>query len=212
MTIKTQIISQFGTNKLFKLNDVDFVSKTTLKSLIYRWTKQGDLKKFKNGLYYFVGKNIIENKIFYQDSINLHQYIHTTYIKDKNGDSIGFYYGQNYLTNKDLDTQISLTHEIYSNNISQKKIVFVYGSETFIIKKCKYHITNENADYLAFLYSIKSKFFEIDPFYDYGNYSNREELKSLLLSFDKNKLRNLSEGFSSITRRRLNEIYETVRQ
>lgn len=157
MNLVSYLTEIYGYNNPIFIKDVRIgrKSKTAIRAEFSRLTKNGDLIRKSNGIYFIKGKevfgntisleNIIEKKFIYAS--NCPQGFEKMFI-------IGYYSGLTFLNILGVSQQVPATLEVTTNNTSSKKRLFVVGKRTAILRKGKTEITFQNYKILQFLDSF----------------------------------------------------------
>jgi len=122
-------------------------SKTAIKQALYRASKNGEIQKEKDGVYFFYDKSKERGLLF-------EEILEKRFIKNDEGilpEVYGYYSGLTFLNRMHLSEQVPAVLEITTNKTSSKKYVYSMGREMAFIRKPKAEITWRNWKVLQFL-------------------------------------------------------------
>lgn len=169
-------------------------SKQYVFRLLKKAIKEGDIMYYDRGVYY-----IPEKTFFGYSSINPDQIVKKKYIKNQN-EIFGVYSGLSLLNFFGITTQMPNHIEIVTNNEATRKRIIKIANRTYIIRKSRITITNENMA----AYTIMQLFNDIEDI----DVINKSSLQKITYFINKNnitfkQLAPLVEYFPSKTLKRI---------
>ena len=127
----------------------DFVNEDirydSAKTLLSKYVKTGDLKRYAQGIYYVPKKTVLGYSALSFESV-----IERKYITDK-GEVFGYYSGESLLNLAGLSTQVPNTPEITTNHEATRKRTVRIANRYVIVRRSELEINKNNALYLQFL-------------------------------------------------------------
>lgn len=179
-------------------NEILGVFKNYSKQYVFRMLKKvisdGELKCYARGVYY-----IPENTFFGTSIISPDQIAKKKYIRNDNY-IFGIYSGLSLLNSFGITTQMPNQIEIVTNNETSRKRIIKIANRTYIIRKSRITITNENMA----AYTIMQLFNDIEDI----DVINKSSLQKITYFINKNnitfkQLALLVEYFPSKTLKRI---------
>ncbi len=133
-------------------------------------TDGGKLSRFENGVYYIPKKSLLGGSVAIPPEI----VVEKKYIS-RNDKIMGYYSGYVFANKIGISTQMPFVQEIITNEIGTPIKRLDYNGRTFIVRKSRCEITEENVFTLQFLELLK----------DIETYSelSKEETKDKLFSY-----------------------------
>lgn len=199
MSMILNLKEYYGLNRPILIEDIqkDFdYSYDTIKSMLYQYVKNNEIKRYDKGIYYFPKKSRILGEVIPSfDEILEHKYI------KKNNETFGYYSGIFLLNSIGLTAQVSIRREITTNIETNIKRTTKIGNREIILRKPLIEVTNENVKYLQFMdifrYAYVSEIIEykeeIVKFIKKNNLSKDELLKQVYKYYPNNAKANLIE-------------------
>ena len=147
MTVLQTVFNPEMINKPLFIEDFvsDSLKYDSVKTLLSRYVKSGDLKRYSQGIYYVPRKTVLGESILSFESI-----IERKYIND-NGRQFGYYSGNTLLNLTGLSTQVPNTPEITTNKESNRNRKVKIGNRYVVLRCSETEINNDNAPYLQYL-------------------------------------------------------------
>ena len=144
----------------------------TAKTLLSKYVKTGDIKRYSQGIYYIPKKTVLG-----YSTISFESIIERKYISDKN-EIFGYYSGMSLLNMLGLTNQVPNVPEITTNNEATRKRKVRIGRRNVVLRKSIIKINNDNYLYLQF--------------FDIFRYADQEIIESnidnIIKFFNDNKL------------------------
>ena len=133
-------------------------------------TDSGKLSRFENGIYYIPKKSLLGGSVAIPPEV----VVEKKYIS-RNNKIMGYYSGYVFANKIGISTQMPFVQEIVTNQMGNPIKRLDYNGRTFIVRKSRCEITEENVYTLQFLELLK----------DIETYSEltKEETKDKLLSY-----------------------------
>lgn len=154
MNIVNYLADTYGYDTPIFLKDLRIggKSKAAIKESLYRASKNGQIEKKKNGVYFLRSNKEFGSGIGFEDVFE-NKFI---YKKDANYDfkelfTIGYYSGQTFLNRIGISNQVPMVLEITTNNTSSKKRFYTCGRAVAIIRKARTEVTFQNYKILQLL-------------------------------------------------------------
>lgn len=150
--------------------------RNTISAYLNRLTKNTELKKFDDGIFYRVKSNPFgETPIDFADLIN------SIYIYDKEGKNrIGYRIGATVLANIGISNNLESNLEIVTNSFNKRKVIENLKLSIHL-KKPVLEVNNDNYIYLQLLDTIK----DVDKYHLTGEQTGRKLVKYM----EKNDIR-----------------------
>lgn len=147
MTVLQTIFDPNMTNRPLFIEDFvnDDIRYDSVKTLLSKYVKTGDLKRYAQGIYYVPKKTVLGYSTLSFESV-----IERKYITDK-GEVFGYYSSASLLNLVGLSTQVPNTPEITTNREATRKRTVRIGNRQVIVRRSEIEITGDNAPYLQFL-------------------------------------------------------------
>jgi hypothetical protein len=136
------------------------INKGTVRESIRRLVNEGKIVKAKNGVYELPNPN----KVLKSHSINISDVVEKTYLKDQEGNVIGYRSGINFANRLGLTSQTASVDVVCSNAVSNKKREIAIGKSRLIINGPRVEVTNRNYKLLQVM----------DLMTDYDKYSEHD--------------------------------------
>ncbi|MBQ6333696.1 MAG: hypothetical protein IJI46_01310 [Erysipelotrichaceae bacterium] len=121
------------------------VNYNSVKTLLSRYVKAGDLKRYAQGIYYVPKKTILG-----ESTLSFESVFERKYIAD-NEKIFGYYSGMSLLNLVGLSSQVPNIPEITTNNEATRKRKVKIGKRSLIVRKSSIEINSDNVLYLQFL-------------------------------------------------------------
>lgn len=137
------------------------VSSSYGRTLVSKWVKEGRLRRFDRGIYYFPKKS----KIFGEAAFESQRVIEDKYLGSKDA-PFGYYADFTLANIAGLTTQIPAKTTIITNaEKSDRRREITLGSRKIIVSRPKKNITKENVSALSLLdlISTANKYSELSP-------------------------------------------------
>ena len=154
----------------------DFVNEKTnydtAKTLLSKYVKTGDIKRYSQGIYYIPKKTVLG-----YSTISFESIVERKFISDKNV-VFGYYSGMSLLNMVGLSNQVPNVLEITTNNEATRKRKVRIGKRSVILRKSEIEINNDNYLYL--------QFFDIFRYADQETIENNKDI--IIKFFNNNKL------------------------
>lgn len=147
MSFLLSLVNQYGLNEPFMLDEISTsqYSYDTIKIMLSSFVKEGKLKRYAQGVYYFP-KITSLGELYPSFEVVLEK----KYLKKANK-VIGYYSGLTLLNQAGLTTQVPQVREITTNSESSKKRKVKIGEREVVLRKPLVKINKENILYLQFL-------------------------------------------------------------
>ncbi|MBQ0035823.1 MAG: hypothetical protein KBT35_02775 [Firmicutes bacterium] len=178
MTLLEEIKNTVKVDQPFMIEDV--VSKRfsyeTVKSMLSKYTKSGDIKRYCQGVYY-----LSERNIFGESGPTINDVLRRKYISNKK-EVYGYYSGLNLLNDVGLTYQVPAVAEITSSKETTRKKHFRINGWRVITRSSSVEINKNNYKYLQFL--------------DIFRYASEEQInknRSNVIEYFKNNNMNVEE-------------------
>jgi len=174
MSVLKAIFNSSLINKPLFIEDFvdDETNYDTAKTLLSKYVKTGDIKRYSQGIYYIPKKTVLG-----YSTISFESIIERKYISDKN-EIFGYYSGMSLLNMLGLTNQVPNVPEITTNNEATRKRKVRIGRRNVVLRKSIIKINNDNYLYLQF--------------FDIFRYADQEIIESntdnIIKFFDDNKL------------------------
>ena len=147
MTLLEEIQSTIKVNQPFMIEDV--VSKRfsyeTVKSMLSKYTKSGDIKRYCQGVYY-----LSERNIFGESGPSLEDVLARKFMYNNNK-IFGYYSGLNLLNDVGLTYQVPMVPDITSSKETTRKKYHRIKGRKAITRSSRVEINKYNYLYLQFL-------------------------------------------------------------
>lgn len=196
MLMLEELKEKYGLNNPFLLEEISQLdySYDTVKAMLSLYVKQGDVRRYSQGVYYFPKQTELGEAIPSFEKI-----INKKYLCYGNKHS-GYISGWTLLNKVGLTTQVPNTVEIVTNNEKTRKRSITIANRKIIVRKPTVEITNQNVGYLQFLDLFKYATIEMIQ-------RNRETIiqfyRDLKLKFD--ELMKWKEKYSNVVKSKMRE-------
>lgn len=154
MNIVNYLADTYGYDTPIFLKDLRIggKSKAAIKESLYRASKNGQIEKKKNGVYFLRSNKEFGSGIGFEDVLE-HKFIYKTGALKGFEElfPIGYYSGLTFLNKMGISNQVPMVPEITTNNTSSKKRFYSYRNCLAIIRKARTEITYQNCKILQFL-------------------------------------------------------------
>ena len=118
------------------------VNYNSVKTLLSRYVKAGDLKRYAQGIYYVPKKTILG-----ESTLSFESVFERKYIAD-NEKIFGYYSGMSLMNLVGLSSQVPNIPEITTNNEATRKRKVKIGKRSLIVRKSSIEINSDNVLYL----------------------------------------------------------------
>jgi hypothetical protein len=140
----------YGVNEPIFLDDIkralENYSEQRIFQLLRGALESGSLAKFDKGIYYIPTQTILG-----KSKLNVRKVLEKKYLVDTNGRLIGFYSGWGLLNSIGGTTQMANTLEVVSNKETTRVREIKLGNRTFIIRKPRIKVNEQNVRPLQIL-------------------------------------------------------------
>lgn len=147
MSVIETLKENYGYNNPILLNqlNIDGVTSQSLRQIMNRLTKSGQLERFAPGIYFIPTNTRLGNS-----SLSIRKVIEKKYITD--GSNVyGFYAGLSFENQLGLTTQMPNVDEIVTNYVNSRVRNIKLNGQSVRLRKCPVKIFSENAKYLQFI-------------------------------------------------------------
>ena len=136
-------------------------------------TDSGKLSRFENGIYYIPKKSLLGGTV----SIPPEIVVEKKYIS-RNDKIMGYYSGYVFANKIGISTQMPFVQEIVTNEMGNPIKRLDYNGRTFIVRKARCEITEENVYTLQFLELLK----DIDTYSELPKEETKNKLSEYIFS------------------------------
>ena len=154
MNIVNYLTQIYGYDTPIFLKDIRIgrKSKTAIKEEIYRATKNGELERKSNGVYFIRSCKEFGSGVTF-DAVLDKKFIHPIDVTPGFEELFveGYYSGMTFLNRIGISEQVPAILEVTTNRTSSKKRFFTSGRSVAIIRKSRTEITFQNYKILQFL-------------------------------------------------------------
>lgn len=173
-------------------------SRATIFRNISKAKQNGEIKQFSKGVYYFPSEAILKKP----SVLSNYSVIERKYLKDSKNNIYGIFSGLKLLNDFNMTRQVPNTLEIVTNNESSRKREINIDGTTYILRKSRTEINNDNYKAYTILQLLND--LDIDDLIE------DNERKSLIkyinnAKITKSDLLNMSTYFASRVGRKLRE-------
>lgn len=183
MEFALKLKQTYDVNKPIFLTDikVENMSNDNVRQYLSRLVKNGEIKRYDNGIYYFPKKTILGDLPLSFNDVIYYKYI------NNNGKVIGYYSGLTFQNSLGLTTQVPSTIEITTNIEKSIKRDIKIKERKLILRKGRIIINEENYKILQYLdlfinldlYQIKENYLILREYILSNNFS-KIELQEIL--------------------------------
>lgn len=147
MSMIDYLKEEYGLNNPFLLEEIRYEDCTyeTIKSMIAAYAKEGELRRYSQGVYYFPKTTVLGESIPSFESVINRKFICS------NDNIKGYITGMSLLNQVGLTTQVPNVLEVTTNVEKNKKRTIEIRQRKIIVRKPTVEITNQNVKYLQFL-------------------------------------------------------------